>query len=140
MTRADFHENYASEEVAPPAERLTGLVFAAVAVVVALLWRNSLTISWLALCTAVVVAAISLIAPSALKPLNIFWFKIGLFLHRLANPVVLFAIFALVFVPAGLILRFWRDPLRSRRMPSAASYWIDCTEDGGGRGSMADQF
>ena len=53
---------------------------------------------------------------------------------------MLFAIFALAFVPAGIIMRIWRDPLRSQRIASAASYWIECSKETGATGSMADQF
>jgi len=116
------------------------LTFAALAVVVAFLWRDSPAVSWLAMIIATGLTATSLTSPSDLKPLNILWFKFSLLLHRLMNPIVLFAMFALVFVPAGIIMRCWRNPLRSRRFPSAASYWIDCSEDGARRGSMADQF
>ena len=59
---------------------------------------------------AAILAAVSLIAPVSLKPINILWFQFGLLLHRVVNPVVMFAMFALVFVPAGMIMRIWRDP------------------------------
>ena len=63
---------------------------------------------------AAILAAVSLIALVSLKPINILWFQFGLLLHRVVNPVVMFAIFALVFVSAGMIMRIWRDPLRLR--------------------------
>ena len=121
----NFHESYAGDEIKPPSERSTGLVFAAVALVVAVLWRHSPTVPWVALGLAVGLVTISLIAPVLLKPLNILWFQFGLLLHRIVNPIVMFAVFALVFVPAGIIMRLWRDPLRSRRTTAASSYWID---------------
>ena len=46
---SNFHESYAGSEIKPPSERSTGLLFAAVAVIVAVLWRNSPTVPWLAL-------------------------------------------------------------------------------------------
>jgi hypothetical protein len=116
------------------------LAFAAVAAAVALLWRNSPIVPWLAISIAVGLTAISLISPNHLKSLNILWFKFGVLLHRLVSPIVLFAMFALVFVPAGIIMRLWRDPLRSRRISYGASYWIDCSKNQGTKGSMADQF
>ena len=85
-------------------------------------------------------AAVSLIAPVLLKPLNILWFQIGLLLHRVVNPIVMFAVFAVVFVPAGMIMRIWRDPLRSRRTTAASTYWIERRESGGTEGSMTNQF
>jgi hypothetical protein len=84
--------------------------------------------------------AVSLFAPILLKPLNILWFQLGLLLHRVVNPVVLFAVFALVFVPAGMVMRIWRDPLRSRRTTAASSYWIDRSENKDTTGSMINQF
>ena len=116
-----------------------GLVFGAMATIVAVLWRNSPVVPWLALGIAAALGVLSLIAPILLKPLNILWFKFGLALHRLVNPIVMLIIFALVFVPAGMIMRIWRDPLRSRRT-AASSYWIDRSEGGGTAGSMTNQF
>ena len=40
----NFHDSYAASEIKPPSERSTGLVFAAVAVIFAVLWRNSPTV------------------------------------------------------------------------------------------------
>lgn len=134
----NFHENYAVGEIGPPSERLTSLQLAAMAVIVALLWRNNATVPWVALGIGIVLAAIGLVAPGLLKPLNLLWFRFGLLLHRIVNPIVMFAIFALVFVPAGMIMRIWRDPLRCRRT-RLSTYWID-RKSGGTTGSMINQF
>lgn len=136
----NFHESFARQEVAPPSERATGLVFAAVAAIVAVLWRDSPAVLGAASAAAVILAAISLLVPSILKPLNIVWFQIGLFLHRIVNPLVMFLIFAIVFVPAGLIMRIWYDPLRSKRTKDASTYWIERSRDGEAAGSMTNQF
>src|SRR5262245_38344505 len=112
--QTNFHESYAGAEVKPPSERSTGLVFAAMAAIIGVLWRHSPTVPWLATAAAMGLTAVSLFAPVLLKPLNILWFHLGLLLHRVVNPVVMFAMFALVFVPAGMIMGIWRDPLRSR--------------------------
>ncbi len=136
----NFHESFAGGEVKPPSARATGLVFAAVAMIVAILWRNSPTVLGSALSIAVMLAAVSLLAPAFLKPLNILWFRFGLLLHRVVNPIVMFAVFALVFVPAGAIMRLWHDPLRSRRAPNRSSYWIDRRRNDDTTGSMTNQF
>jgi hypothetical protein len=137
----NFHENYIRGEIRPPSERSTGLVFGGVAVIVAVLWRNSPTVPWLALAVAMGLTAVSLIAPVLLKPINILWFQFGLLLHRIVNPIVMFAMFAAVFVPAGAIMRLWRDPLRLRRRTTGAStYWIERRAGGDAEGSMTNQF
>ena len=135
----NFHQSYAGSEIKPPSERSAGLLFATVAVIVAVLWRDSPTVPWVAVGMAATLAAISMIAPVLLKPINIVWFQLGLLLHRVVNPIVMFAVFAAVFVPAGAIMRLWHDPLRSRRT-TGASYWIERKGIEGTEGSMTHQF
>jgi hypothetical protein len=136
----NFHESYAGSEVKPPSERSTGLLFAAVALVTAMLSRNSPTVLWVALVMASILAVVSLIAPVLLKPLTILWFRFGLLLHRVVNPIVMFAVYVMVFVPAGAIMRLWRDPLTLRRATGASTYWIERGANGGIEGSMTNQF
>ena len=138
--RTNFHESYAKGEIKPPSERSTGLTFAVVAVIVAVLWRDSSTVPWVVLGVAAILAAVSLIAPNLLKPLNIVWFRLGLLLHRIVNPIVMFAVFALVFVPAGAIMRLWRDPLRSKRTTGESTYWIEREATTDAEASMTNQF
>jgi hypothetical protein len=140
MQPRNFHESYAGGEIKPPSERSTGLVFGAVAAIMAVLWRDRPFLPFVALGMAIGVAVVSLIAPRLLKPLNLLWWKFGLLLHRIVNPLVMFAMFTLVFVPVGMIMRIWRDPLRSRRMMGASSYWIDRKEGVGAPASMKNQF
>jgi hypothetical protein len=135
----NFHESYRRDEAKPPSERATGLVFAAVAVIVALIWRNEPPVPWWTLGTATLLVLVSLAAPALLKPLNLLWFRFGLLLHRVVNPLVMFVLFALVFVPAGAMMRLRRDPLRLRRKPEAPTYWID-RGAGHAAGSMTNQF
>src|SRR5258705_8792049 len=120
--RKNFQE-HTTGGITPPSERSTGLVFAAVALIAAAWWRNASVLPWVALGVAAVLAALSLRVPKVLKPFNLIWFRIGLLLHRVTNPLVMFAMFAVVFVPAGLIMRIWHDPLKSRR--ATQTYWIE---------------
>jgi hypothetical protein len=136
----NFHENYAGADVKRPSERSTGLVFGAVAAIIAILWRNSPTVPWLALAVAMGLTAVSLFAPALLKPLNALWFQVGLLMHRIVNPVVMFAMFALVFVPAGMIMRIWRDPLRLRPTKAASTYWIERKKSANNGVPMTNQF
>jgi hypothetical protein len=138
--RTNFHESFVRSETKPPSERSTGLLFAAVAVIVAVLWRNSPTAVWVALGMATMLTAASLIAPVLLKPMNSLWFQFGLLLHRVVSPIVMFAIFAAVFVPAGALMRLWRDPLRSRRTTGVSTYWIERRKVGDTETSMTNQF
>jgi hypothetical protein len=140
--RKNFHESFGhSGAVAPPSSRSTGLVFTCVALVVAALWRREPTVLWTALGVAAALALLSLAAPRLLQPLNIVWFRFGLLLHRVVNPLVMLAMFAVVFLPGGLIMRLWHDPLRSRRARGpGATYWIEREPGAHGAGSMTNQF
>jgi hypothetical protein len=135
-----FHESYDQGEIKPPSERSTGLVFAAAAVIFAFGWRHHAVVPWVGLGAAVVFAASALFRPQLLGPLNIFWFRLGLALHKIVNPIVMFALFAVAIIPAGLIARIFWDPLNRRRNPRTSSYWIEQSSKGDTARSMKNQF
>jgi hypothetical protein len=135
----NFHEGLAEGEVPLPSERSTGLVFAAVALIVAYFWRTNGTVLIVALGLATALVGVSLAAPALLKPLNVAWFRFGLLLNKIVSPVVMLALFAIVIVPFGLVMQLRADPLRKRRRPDARSYWIERDETTP-KSSMANQF
>jgi hypothetical protein len=139
-SRQNFHESYAHGHINPPSERSTGLMFAVVAVIVAVWRRDTANVALAALAVAVGLTCLSLVVPWLLKPLTILWFRIGLLLHRVVDPLIMLAIFTLVFTPAGLLMRLWYDPLRSRRAGPGATYWIERASDNQQAGSMTNQF
>ena len=72
--------------------------------------------------------ALALLRPSLLKLPNLLWFRFGLLLSRVTNPVILFLMYAVCIVPLGIVMRrFGYDPLRLKRSKDAATYWIDRT-------------
>ena len=96
---------------------------------------------WWTLIPAVAFAALALVRPAALAPLNWVWTRFGLLLHRGVSPVVLAAVFYGAVAPLGLLMRAaGKDPLRLRRDPAAASYWIPRTPPGPSPESMRQQF
>jgi hypothetical protein len=135
---AGAHEPYRQAEIKPPSNRSTGIVFACVAVVVAVLWRNTPAVVWSSLGIAAVLALVSLLIPAVLAPLNLVWFRFGLLLHKVMNPLIMLLMFAVVFVPGGFLMRLWHDPLAARRK-GAASYWVERTRAKDAT-SMSNQF
>lgn len=119
----NFHERYEQHELPLPPDRSTGLVFTVVALVVAYLWRADPTVLRVALGTAAVLCAVSLLAPILLRPLNIVWMKFALILSKVMNPIVMGVLFLIAIVPAGLIMQLVRDPLRKRK-PTGDTHWI----------------
>lgn len=134
-----FHEAYVEEDIPPPSERATGLVFAVVSAIVgAIFWRNGTV---LAVCAVLCVGftLVSLTAPRLLKPLNRLWFRFSLLLHKIVNPIILGIMFLVAIVPFGLMMRIWRDPLQSKRTADR-SYWIERGDESPETHSMKNQF
>lgn len=134
----NFHEHYERPELPLPPDRSTGLVFTAVALIVAYFWRTSEAVLGVALALAAGLALVSFIAPVLLRPLNVLWMRFALLLSKIMNPIVMLALFAVAIVPAGLIMQTRYDPLRRKRRADAKSYWIERKKDDGA--SMTNQF
>lgn len=121
----NFHERLERSELTLPSDRSTGFVFAAVASIVAYIWRSDTAILLSAGTAALILVAISLLCPAFLHPLNVAWMRLAHLLSKIVNPIVMLILFAVVIVPAGLLMRLGYDPLRKRRTPNTQSYWIE---------------
>ncbi len=132
----------AAEKIAPGSDRQFGIVMASALTLLSLfnLWRSGSWWPW-TLALAALFAAGALLAPAALKPLNLAWFKFGLLLHRVLNPVVMALLYYVSVVPTGLIMRaMGKDMLRLRLDADADSYWIAREPPGPAPQTMKDQF
>lgn len=80
-------------------------------------------IVWAIVAIAFVLTA--LVVPHVLAPARRGWIKIGYWLGFVINPVVLGAVYCVVFVPFGLLMRLvGRDPMARRFDPAAKTYWV----------------
>src|SRR5215471_7570033 len=123
-------------------DRNFGLTFAAVFMLVAL-WPivHGAPPRYWAIAVAIVFLVAGLLWPALLLPLKRVWFRLGLSLHRVVNPVLMFLIYYGAIVPIGLVLRaLGKDLLRLGGDHSAPSYWIARDPPGPADGSMAKQF
>ncbi len=136
----NFHETAPQTEVKMPTEKSTGLVFAAIALIVAFFNLGNTTVMATCVGVALVLTILSLAAPWVLAPLNVAWFRFSLLLHKITNPIIMGLLFVLVIVPAGLIMRLWYDPLRVRKGRNQESYWITENDQKRQPASMNDQF
>ncbi len=79
--------------------------------------------------------------PIVLRPLNIVWFKFGMLLYKVVNPITMGMLFYFTVVPMGLVMRVMgKDPLAPKPDPALTSYWIERTPHGPEPQSMKNQF
>lgn len=138
-----LHENLHHEhEAAGSSDRGFGMVFAGV-FALAGAWpvaRGGDPRLW-AFAAAAAFLLAALVWPAVLRPLNRVWFRLGMVLHRVTNPVVLGLLFFGVIAPTGLVMRlFGRTPLALRIDRDARSYWIARDPPGPDPSTMSRQF
>ncbi|MFL2780595.1 MAG: SxtJ family membrane protein [Rhodospirillales bacterium] len=84
---------------------------------------------------------ISIFYPNLLGGLNSLWYKFGLLLHSIMNPLILGVIFFSTFVPIGLTMRvLGKRPLPLRFSRVKNSYWIEKVPTGPDAETMKRQF
>jgi hypothetical protein len=132
----------AADDVKPPSERGFARVFAVVFLIIGLLplWHGGALRLW-SLAAAAIFLALGYLAPAVLRPLNTLWFKFGLLLHAIVNPIVLGAMFFLAVTPMALVMRIsGKRFLNLSYDPSAKSYWIERSPPGPNAASVRRQF
>jgi hypothetical protein len=137
------HEDLTREQqVEQSSDRSFGLVFAGVFVLIAG-WPlfHGEALRWWAVAVAAVFSLLALLKPALLAGLNRLWVKLGVLLGRIVSPVALGVVFYVALTPIGLLMRLTGgDPLRLKRDPGAASYWIPREPPGPPPDSMTNQF
>lgn len=133
-------ERYSQIEVG--SDRSFGIVFAVVFALIGSwpLKDGGAPRVW-ALAVAAVFLAVALVGPRLLHPLNLLWFKFGMWLGAVVAPIVMSLLFFAVVTPTGMIVRaMGKDLLRLKIDQGAESYWIERDEETNPMGSMKNQF
>ena len=143
MTQRSTHESLTREEQAAPRSELSFAIVMAVALALlgGINWLHDGRVwPWFGGIAALFVVA-GYFCPAALKPLNWLWFKFGLLLHTVVNPIVMGLVFYGAVLPTGLLMRaMGKDLLRLKFEPERDSYWIVRQPPGPAPESMKDQF
>lgn len=143
MAKGVTHEDIQREtDVQVGTDRSFGIVFAVVFAIIGLwpLVKGEPTRLW-AVGAAVAFLLAALAVPRALRPLNLLWFKFGMLLHHVVTPLVMGLLFFGTVTPTGILMRLTgKDPMRLKRDPAAASYWIVREPPGPAPESMKNQF
>ncbi len=112
-------------EVTLPSNRKFGIFFFFVFMVVAVyfFWNDMVLESSIAAGVSCIFLLVTIVKDDLLLPLNKLWMRFGLFLNLIVSPIVLGAIFFLIFTPVGLAVRlFGRDELDLKRQ-DLETYW-----------------
>ena len=138
-----FHEDLTrKQEVKAGSEWALGIVFAIVFLIVGLwpLMGDGAIRLW-ALIVAGVFLALGCLAPKLLRPLNWLWFRFGLLLHKIVNPIIMALLFFTTVTPIALIMKMvGKDPLNRKFDSTAKSYWIERQPPGPEPETMRNQF
>ena len=118
--------------------RSFGIVFFVFFLIVSLYplyFNNSLNI-W-ALILSIIFLILGLINSKILTPLNILWFKFGMFLGRIISPIIMGMVFFFVVTPTGLLMKLFNKDLLRLKKKNTKSYWIAKSNE---KSNMKNQF
>lgn len=138
----DGHTASYTEKPKSSSNRSFGFVFSAFFLIVALLpLASGIGPRLWALVASLAFAAIALVLPVVLTPLNRVWTLIGAVLHKVVSPISLGILFFGVVTPTGFFMRiFGKDSLRLKLDKNASTYWIERTPPGPTNESFKNQF
>lgn len=91
-----------------------------------------------ALITGSIFLIAALLAPDVLELPNRLWFKFGLLLNKVMEPVIMTSIFAVIFVPFGVMIRVFKPNLLFNKPDKKSkTYWVSRDDVGT---DMKNQF
>ena len=132
----------ADDDTRAGSNRSFGIVFAVVFALIGLfpLLHGGEIRLW-ALGCSTVFAGLALIWPAVLAPLNRIWFRFGMLLHKIVNPVILGLMFFIIITPLAAVVRLFGGKLLSLGFDkSQPSYWIRRAPPGPEPESIRNQF
>lgn len=132
----------AEDEVRSGSDRSFGIVFAVVFTLIALfplLYGSGIRL-W-PLPIVAIFAGLAWLRPQILAPLNRLWFRFGLLLHKVVNPLVLGLMFFVIITPVAFITRLFGGKLLSLGYDkSSPSYWQRRSPPGPEPETIRNQF
>ena len=126
-------------ELNKSSNRSFGLVFFLFFIIIALypLLKNDGIRIW-SLIVSFIFLFLGMFNSRLLKPLNLIWFKFGIFLGKFIAPIVMGIIYFIVVFPTFLLLKlFKKNYLNIKYERNKYSYWINVKNK---NATMKDQF
>ena len=129
-------------DISLPSNRSFGLFFTVIFLLFSgyFFFNNSFQLSQVFVCISVIFFILSILNPKILLPLNFSWMFFGFLMGLVVSPIVLGAIFFLIFTPIGLFMKIiGRDELRVKKL-SLQSYWKKREINKSGSNHFKNQF
>ncbi len=123
-----FHESFKERDNgAKSSEKSFAIVFTVVFLLIAMwpvFYGNEIRL-W-AFLLAALILGLGLFYPKILTPLNQAWYRLGIILHHIVNPLIMGILFFGIATPTGLIMRLFKgDILKQNWDRQAKTYWIE---------------
>lgn len=129
-------------DISLPSNRSFGLFFTVIFLLFSgyFFFNNRFQLSQVFVCISVIFFILSILNPKILLPLNYSWMFFGFLMGLVVSPIVLGAIFFLIFTPIGLFMKIiGRDELRVKKL-SLQSYWKKREINKSGSNHFKNQF
>ena len=88
-------------------------------------FKNFVDVRIWSLVIAFIFLILGLLNSKILTPLNILWFKFGIFLGKIISPIIMVILFFFVITPIGLFMRLLGRDLLNLKFNNNLSYWIE---------------
>ena len=104
--------------------RSFGVVFFIVFLIVAL-WPilNNNDIRIWSLVLSAIFLVLGILNSKLLNPLNILWFKFGIFLGKIISPIIMGLVFFVVVTPIAILLKIFKKDVLSLKKNNSDTYW-----------------
>ncbi len=131
-----------SEDVKMPSDKKFGLTIGIIFLLIStFLYLHHKHASWYLISAAAIVITVVLVCSKALHPLNWTWFKIGMLVSKITNPIIFAGMFYVLITPAGLIMRvFGKRPITNSVSKKISSYWIERKNNNFNMETFKNQF
>lgn len=128
--KGQTHEAYIEyDEVKGPSNKNFGFtvggIFGAIGLIKVTFFSFSVLAGIFFVIAAVLISGAA-IKPELLTPLNKAWMGLAKILFHIVNPVIMFLLFCVAFIPAGMIMKLiGYDPMKRKFDKDAKTYWVD---------------
>ncbi len=132
--KQNFHESFKEhDEIKGPSNKNFGFtvggIFGAIGLIKWLIVGHISIISMIFFGLCAVLVGGAAVKPAWLTPLNKAWMKLAMILFHIVNPVIMFLMYAICFIPGGIIMKIVRyDPMHRKFDKDAKSYWVEKKE------------